>query len=577
MKRKKQKDKYFEKLPGCAAEFIRLVIKKMRYRKKVRADVAAELAAHFEDELHDCQTDKEKEQKAGKIIEDFGDVKLLAALIRRAKKRCRPLWQTTIIRFLQATGTTVVLLVIYIAWFLSGKPAITVDYVDELNRLVRTTDDTSLNAASLYYEAAKLYVDEPNDTYEWKPSLYKDMTFEQKQVVDNWLVDNEKVLKLVDKGTQKPYYWPKYEGEDMSSILESFLPYQSKFRRFARMLRWRAWQSIEKGQYKDALQDTMSCYRLGRHLRGNKTLIEQINGMSIESLATKTLYNIVSKKELDPALLDLLQKEYETIIYEEDFTISLKAEKLSMKDEIQRCFTEGGFSGGHLYAQRMIDKYLQKLKYARDFVEGVSEDPLYKDNELYQKLKKQLLWHRILFSSKLWSSSLRGLFIHPNKEQTMQTFDRYWEFWENIFSKSPAQIHSEAIDVEKESMKIIKGNFLLETLVPALGRVNEVSHRLVTDVRATLTIIATLRYRLDNGQVPDTLEELVTKGYLKELSIDSFSDKPLVYKKTEDNFLLYSVGTNFTDDGGEIFRDEKGKIKRYADEGDWVFWPAPKN
>jgi hypothetical protein len=30
-----------EKLPGCAAEFIRLVIKKMRYRKKVRADVMA--------------------------------------------------------------------------------------------------------------------------------------------------------------------------------------------------------------------------------------------------------------------------------------------------------------------------------------------------------------------------------------------------------------------------------------------------------------------------------------------------------------------------------------------------------
>ncbi|MHC4069930.1 MAG: hypothetical protein ACYSR8_10230 [Planctomycetota bacterium] len=41
-----------EKLPGCAAEFIRLVIKKMRYRKKVRADVMACFAGLRSDAGH---------------------------------------------------------------------------------------------------------------------------------------------------------------------------------------------------------------------------------------------------------------------------------------------------------------------------------------------------------------------------------------------------------------------------------------------------------------------------------------------------------------------------------------------
>jgi hypothetical protein len=40
--------------------------------------------------------------------------------------------------------------------------------------------------------------------------------------------------------------------------------------------------------------------------------------------------------------------------------------------------------------------------------------------------------------------------------------------------------------------------------------------------------------------------------------------------------MLYSVGSNFKDDGGQIARDANGKVKYYADEGDWVFWPVQK-
>lgn len=90
------KKQSFEHLPVCSVEFIKLVIKKMRCRKKVRRDVQAELAAHFEDELKECATDKERDEKAQQLIGDFGDVKLLGILLRRAKKRCRPLWRTVV-------------------------------------------------------------------------------------------------------------------------------------------------------------------------------------------------------------------------------------------------------------------------------------------------------------------------------------------------------------------------------------------------------------------------------------------------------------------------------------------------
>jgi len=100
-------------LPRCAGEYIKLVIKKMRYRKQVRADVLAELASDFEEELKECTGDEQKQQIARQLIEEFGDVKLLAALLRRAKKRCRPLWRTVVARTFQAFGALILCLIIY--------------------------------------------------------------------------------------------------------------------------------------------------------------------------------------------------------------------------------------------------------------------------------------------------------------------------------------------------------------------------------------------------------------------------------------------------------------------------------
>ena len=74
-------------LPQAAVEYIDSVVKKMRYRRKVRAEVRAELIAHFEDALRGCENEAKKQSLAHEMIEDFGDAKLLGVLLRRAKKR----------------------------------------------------------------------------------------------------------------------------------------------------------------------------------------------------------------------------------------------------------------------------------------------------------------------------------------------------------------------------------------------------------------------------------------------------------------------------------------------------------
>ncbi|MHC4284367.1 MAG: hypothetical protein ACYSWZ_15550, partial [Planctomycetota bacterium] len=154
---------------------------------------------------------------------------------------------------------------------------------------------------------------------------------------------------------------------------------------------------------------------------------------------------------------------------------------------------------------------------------------------------------------------------------------RFYAYCETFAQKTPAQIRAEGIDYETETMKIVGDNVLLSILTPALYRAAEIGHRHRTNVEATISILALQRYKADKASFPDDLQQLITAGYLRQLPIDVFSGKPLVYRKTDESFILYSVGENFEDDGGKPDPTRKGRPRLWDDDGDSIFWPVPKN
>ena len=242
-----------DNLPPVASDYIEAIIKKMRYRRKVRQEVKAELAGHFADALKERRTDEERQAKAQQLINEFGDAKLLALLIRRGKKRCRPLWVQALAKVGQATVLLVILFTLYTVWFISGKPNPSIDYVVEMNRAARPVADDILNAAPFYNKAGELFEESYEKFHKEHPELwamsYNEATGQQKQSLSKWIADNEDVFNLVYTGAAKPYYWQKYEGEAALSVL---FPNLNEFRNMARSLCWRAWLRAEQGQYKDA-------------------------------------------------------------------------------------------------------------------------------------------------------------------------------------------------------------------------------------------------------------------------------------------------------------------------------------
>ena len=545
MKKPDETERGFNELPACVAEFIRLIIQKMRYSKQVREDVEVELTAHFEDELKGCKADAEREQKARQLIAEFGDAKLLAVLLRQAKKRCRPLWKTAVARTFQTAGIITLCFIVYVIWFMSGRPVITTDYVAELNRINRPVTDDTLNAAPLYDKAVERYSQLPEDISLLLRKKYWEFTPEQKQLMEKWLTDNHEILELVVAGTQKPYYWRTYGNKQNTSEMISILvPGLNGFRKLVRALTWRARLRAEQGRYEDAFNDVKSCYRFGRHLKGDSFFVEQLTALSTEIVATETLRDILSEYNIDAGTLATLQKDYEQMIAGENFVIGLEAEKMSLYDEIQRSFTADGKGGGHLYIIRIRE---------------IAELFDWSDTD-----------------SWLMMNFVRVLFTHPNKQQTLTAANQFYDYTQEATLKTPAQIRKEQIDIDKELQRFSSGNVLLSMFLPAVERIIKYSYRSKADVQATLSIIAMLRYKQDTGSYPEDLEQLIADAYLKELPMDPYSDKSLVYKKTGDSFVLYSLGPDFDDDGG-VENPKDSQKRRQEGPGDEVFWPVPKS
>jgi hypothetical protein len=85
--------------------------------------------------------------------------------------------------------------------------------------------------------------------------------------------------------------------------------------------------------------------------------------------------------------------------------------------------------------------------------------------------------------------------------------------------------------------------------------------------------IAIDRYRLKTGHLPVTLSDLVP-DYLPALPQDFMNGRPLRYRLSPaDDFILYSVGEDGNDDGGDrALRKANGKYTRIWDGKDAV-WP----
>lgn len=106
---------------------------------------------------------------------------------------------------------------------------------------------------------------------------------------------------------------------------------------------------------------------------------------------------------------------------------------------------------------------------------------------------------------------------------------------------------------------------------------------------AVRAAVAIMRFQRREGRWPRSLDELVPRD-LSELPRDIVDNQPLRYRVYSDGPVLYSLGFDLVDDGGEPVRADDGvpdpfpewwyrdqnRDLRQPDPGDIVLWPKPR-
>ena len=119
------------------------------------------------------------------------------------------------------------------------------------------------------------------------------------------------------------------------------------------------------------------------------------------------------------------------------------------------------------------------------------------------------------------------------------------------------------------SLKSILRHQAFSAGIRFLGKIPNKAAAAQTAANEAAIACALERYRLANGQFPETLEAL-TPQFMPHLPNDVITGQPYKYRRTKDGqFVLYSVGWNEKDDGGV-----PGKSLFDDQEGDWV-WDYP--
>jgi hypothetical protein len=265
----------------------------------------------------------------------------------------------------------------------------------------------------------------------------------------------------------------------------------------------------------------------------------------------REILHIVSTHLVSAGDLERLRHHLSQLYPEGYPLLNMEGERLAFLDVIQRSFTEGGPGGGHLIPTQWVE-----------FTESVPSDVDANVRRLLMPLYTAVSM------------------THAGRDETIAKLNEIFELESKIAGMTPYERHTSGISTVDEMMYKSCSParfFVIHLLGPVSHRSSEFAYwnKALHDV--TMTILALKQWQIDKSAYPPGLCELVRDGFLEAWPMDPYSDKPLVYRKTGDDFTLYSVGPNFTDDGGQSGTDRDGRARNWTDNGDTVFWPLPKH
>ena len=577
-------------LPAEIQELIRQVVKRSRLWKRERQVLTVELLAHFRDGLAAGGS-------ADYLVKRFGDVKVAARLMRRAKKRNRPLWWRTGRRMLQA-ASLFVLAYIGLALLLSMRhPNPRTDYLALLNASASKASESD-RAWPIYRKAwieadlyrtggANLYKKDADGrpTPEWlnpgdadwpqaiayldqhkallsalreaglKPSL--GFTAARQQ---DFSEDDRTALGMA-KGRSAAFSTDRSTNDAATSLLSDsliavLLPHLSLLRISANVLSRDMVRAASEGDGDRIAKDYQAMLGMAMQAREQPIVINQLVSLGIAALADRSLLDVHQEY---PGILahhhvDLL---HGMTAIQSVFDLDLSGEKMFFDDMIQRVYSDDGHGDGTL----TVDG-IRLMSVLGRVTSGGNATPVSHSSRSIATIYLPL------------AVSLTG-----SRNDLQNEADRFYAaadrdvrrpLW--IRLRTPSEADQLLLQWKSSALKNAH-LMLLTVLAPAANSLNKSfdTGRALHEAAKVVLVLDT--YKTKEAHYPSALTDLVPH-YLPTAPLDYSTGGPLHYKLMDGQPLLYGLGKDGVDDGG-VWTDKKTSWPKLPDIGDWVLYPPP--
>jgi hypothetical protein len=335
----------------------------------------------------------------------------------------------------------------------------------------------------------------------------------------DWLVANEKPLDRIAAGVKRRQYFVPLVADDNAAggLVGLVMGDAQRGRPLATALASRATLRMADGKPDAAWADVMACFRLARHLARKASLIEGLVAVAVDAIAQRAATALLTRPDVTAGQLAGYLRDLRALPPMPSVAEAYEGgERLVALDGFQSAVR----TGARLAGVPGVPSNVQDLD---------ADTLLRRANHFFDRLVVDLKEP----DRRMREAALNGLAAE-------------------LKSLSAARRKGGLpIPGETEAQGTARGvaEILIDLVIPAVRQGQTAVDRSTAGHQVLQVAFALAAYKRDHKDYPKTLAELVPK-YLDKIPDDLFTGKPLVYRPSENAFLLYSLGPNGKDDDG---------------------------
>jgi len=401
------------------------------------------------------------------------------------------------------------------------------------------------NAAWTYIEAINSFEELPKELEDGFDYALRDAWPESCTPLADYLKlpGNQSAIERAHKAAAMDRCQMPYFGDPKDSIIGVLLPNLSHFRFLGKLMVVDGRRLEAEGNYAEAMRNYLTAMGMGEHVAQGHTLIEGLVGLAVWAAGNRATDDMVLRRPLSVKQLRTLEKE-----------LGRRVSRLPT--------AERGLRGEREFGPAMVDELssrplrlfgnLSALTGPSEAWDIMAPDPNSNPADGWGQLERRI--GRMVFPDRAIKRHMLG-------------------FYDLVLDRAAVGTHQSAqleFDEEKYiNEKIPAWDVVSRMLLPSLSRATLLGERNETRFAATRAIVAIRIHALTHDHEPpddiSKLAENLPDGAL----IDPFSGDLLLYRRMGIEWILYSVGPDYVDDGGQ-------EGKRWEDlDMVWRYPPEP--